>query len=517
MDAIQDSDKLDIEDLLVRFLKSLRRLFPLVILLTVLFAALNGYRASRSFSPRYRTQATFSVTAGYRPDSLQGYNPSLYDNAAAGQLAKSFTGMLSTDIMRELIMQETGKAYVAGSISAHTYENTNLLILTVTAATPEDAYETLNAVMVCYPKMAGYMTENPAILIREAPTMPTAPYNSFSWKDPVVKGALVGLLIGLAIVAISAFFTRTVHSVDELKTIVNLPVLATFPQVTEKRRRSTAGGVAAVMKSFGFAESTRQLRIKLRKTLDRHSSHVIMITSTLPGEGKTTMSVNLALSLAADGRSVVLVDGDLHKQSVAEVLGLPDDPNAKGLVNLVDDPKLSLDACLREVPDSKLKVLSGYATGGRLHSTDRKALAALFQQLKEKFRYVILDTPPCGIVSDAGTLCRYADTVLYVVKQDYAQRSQIRDGVTAISDNNATLAGCIVNGLEGYSRRYGYGYGYKYGYGYGKKRYGYGYGYGHNHGYGYGTDAEDSTSPDRIHNEADRKAEEAENDTNNPN
>ena len=78
------------------------------------------------------------------------------------------------------------------------------------------------------------------------------------------------------------------------------------------------------------------------------------------------------------------------------------------------------------------------------------------------------------MVSDSSTLCRYADGRIYVVKEDYARRTQILDAINGLSDRDVPIIGCVVNGISGSGRRYGYGYGYKYGYGY---RYGYGYGY----------------------------------------
>ena len=194
------------------------------------------------------------------------------------------------------------------------------------------------------------------------------------------------------------------------------------------------------------------------------------------------------------------MDGDLHKQEIRPLLVTdgkePDSVDLPGLIDCLENPNICLEDCLTNAPGMKFKFLSGNAadsTRSRLHAFDKKTIASFFEKLKEQFDYIILDTPPCGIVSDSGILCHYADSVIYVVKQDYAGRSQILDGINSLSDKNAPLTGCIINGISGTSHRYGYGYGYKYGYGYG---YGYGhkYGYGKKSGYGYGNTEDDDAN-----------------------
>ena len=93
--------------------------------------------------------------------------------------------------------------------------------------------------------------------------------------------------------------------------------------------------------------------------------------------------------------------------------------------------------------------------------------------LTMQYDYVIIDTAPCEVVSDTAALCRCADCVLYVVRQDHAQSSQVLNAVTSLHQKDVQIRGCIFNGVPQYHRRHGYGYGYSYGY----QKYGYGYGY----------------------------------------
>lgn len=362
--------------------------------------------------------------------------------------------------MRDLMLDSLEKPYINGSISARSFTDSNLLLLTVRSNSPADAYDILCAVIDCYPQVAAYMTENPNIIISEPPVLPTEPYNAFSGKSPAVSGFIKGALLGLLLVAFLSLLRKTITSPNELKAIVNLPILALFPKISLKKRRRSENGPFDAMKRAGFAESTREFRIKLLKKLSDHQK-VIMITSTLPGEGKTTVSVNLARTLAEDGKKVVLVDCDLHKQDIKRVLGLTE--QSYGLADYLETPDIRLSDCMSDAPEMNFKFISGQTTKIRLYSADKNRIDRFFKELREQFDYIIIDTPPCGVVSDSTLLCRFADSVLYVVKEDYTSRSQILDGINSLSDRNAPLTGCIVNGIVGSGHRYGYGNGYKYG------------------------------------------------------
>ena len=475
MSEESSGSKIDIYRFVGRILRELKRTWIIVLALTAAFSAYSYLKAKRAFVPRYESRALFKVSFGYNPDNILAAS-TVYDNTAASQLAAAFPNLISTDVMRDLMLDRLGTAYINGSISARSFADSNLMLLTVRSTSPSDAYKVLCAVIDCYPQVAAYMTENPNIIISEAPTEPTEPYNSFSGKRPLAAGAVKGFIAGMLIVAAIALCRRTVTSTDELKSVVNLPILAAFPKLTAKKRRSGEASLLPAMQRGSYAEATRDMRIKLKKRLSE-GDRIIMVTGTLPGEGKTTVSLNLARTLAEDGARVVLVDGDLHKQDIAYLLGEKDKKN--GLADFLDGG-IPLSDCISVSEKYGFSYVSGSTGLERLYSADKKKLAGFFGALKAEFDYVIVDTPPCGVVSDSATLCRYADGIIYVVKEDYARRTQILDAINGLADRDVPIIGCAVNCISGSGRRYGYGYGYKYGYGY---RYGYGYGY-RKHGYG---------------------------------
>lgn len=469
MDTEKTLEKIDLIPLLRRFFKSLIKLWLIVVLLAGLGAGALCFRAYRNHVPMYESKAIFSVNSGYSVNDIFT-NSYYYDSAAAQQLASAFPSLLNTDIMRDLIMAQTGKAYINGTITPSSIADTNMFELVVTSNNPQDAYDILCAVIDCYPQVAVYMVDNPQMIMRQNPTLPTNPRNSFSGFSSAVKGGVLGLILGLGIVVVHALMSRTVIGADELKKLINLPLLAVFPHVTPKKHRKASRTFLNADDDHGLEESLRGLRTKIHKQLAEKSGKVVLLTSTVPAEGKSTIAANLALSLAEEGRNVILVDADLRNQTVYRMFSAGQ--SQKGLMECLKDSTLPVMDCLSSVPGTNLYYLSGASTNKRHYSIDAKAMRRVLEELTAQFEYVIVDSPPCSIVSDTALLGRYADCVLYVVRHDHANQAQILDGITGLYQRDLPLSGCILNDAPRHRIRYGYGYGYGYGskYGYGEKK-----------------------------------------------
>lgn len=204
---------------------------------------------------------------------------------------------------------------------------------------------------------------------------------------------------------------------------------------------------------------------------------IILVTSTLAGEGKTTVSVNMALSLVQEGHKVLLLDADLRSQSVGAALG--EKNVGTSVMECLRQTDKSVFDRIQQCKSYKLDFISGESVDRRHYSLNIPRFQELLKQLSQRYDYIVIDTPPQDIVSDSAALCRCADCVLYVVKQDYVQRSQVMNTITALHQRGINLTGCIFNGVPKFQRQYGYGYrpGYGYGYDYGYQKYGHRYGY----------------------------------------
>ena len=185
---------------------------------------------------------------------------------------------------------------------------------------------------------------------------------------------------------------------------------------------------------------------------------MLLISSAIPGEGKTTISSNIALSLAHKGKKVLIIDADLRNPSVAKTLGMNDLP----MIGEYLEGKLAMDTVICKTEHKNLSVVAGgVGQSATIKSVRMSRLAELIRHAREQYDTVILDTPPCSLLADASEYADMADCGLMVVRQEYASREQILDGIQRLSDGNLPLLGCAMNHARGRSGGYGYGYGEK--------------------------------------------------------
>ena len=231
---------------------------------------------------------------------------------------------------------------------------------------------------------------------------------------------------------------------------------------TSHRKLFTVGGDAP----FQFVEAYKSLRTNLEFLSSAGNCKTILITSSVPEEGKTNVAVNLAMTIAASGKRVVLVDCDLRKATTSRYLRIP--RNHAGLTNIITSKdEGALAAALVRVKDSGITVL----TAGTIPPNPAELLSApmtekIFASLQKAFDYVIVDTPPVSLVTDAAVLCRMADGVLLVVRPGVTTIQSAQLSKKNLEAVNAHILGVVMNGYNGKQsgRRDGYSYAYSYSY-----------------------------------------------------
>jgi len=319
-------------------------------------------------------------------------------------------------------------------------------------------------------------TANNAKIIDEAiaDDIPVSP------KRPMIY--LIALVLGVGIpVGIIYLIELTKFKIEgraDVEKLTSVPVVGDIPLTDEKNDKN--GSIAVFEnKNNLMSETFRNIRTNLQFMLD-NDQKVILVTSTVSGEGKSFVSSNLAISLSLLGKKVVIVGLDIRKPGLNKVFNLSS--KEKGITQYLANPEMDLMSLIQQSDVNKnLYILpGGTVPPNPTELLARDGLDKAIEILKKNFDYVILDTAPIGMVTDTLLIGRVADLSAYVCRTDYTHKAEYTLINELYHEKKLPNLCTIINGVDLKRRKYGYYYGYgKYGkhYGYGK-RYGYGYGYG---------------------------------------
>lgn len=452
----------------------------IAVALAVVLGGIQFYRSYVRFSPIYKSTATFTVHTENKvisgEDGVSAYS-FYYNRDTANQLASVFPNIIGNPILQNRVCEDLQLSYMPATVDATCVEGTNMITLTATGSNAKLTYDTLLSVIENYSSVGDYIIGRTKLVMISEPVVPEKPSNSLAWRSSVMKGIIIGFVLGAAWIVLYAILRKTVKTKEDIKNILNRECVGVLPQVVFKKyRRKINTDVIITNPLVGkdFMEALRLLRGSVQRALS-DGEKTVMITSTAPGEGKSVLTVNLASMFAKSGRKILVVNCDLRNMGALLLLG--DKMNAESVKYKADNFTIS------SVDELGFDFLN--FTDGEKHIRNiiRTAeLKTLFSELKEKYDLILIDTPPCGIISDATIVAGAAETVLYVVRQDAVMQNTIRAGINAMLETEARFLGCILNGamggLGGYGNYYNYGGYYKY--------YRYGYSYRRGYGYGYG-------------------------------
>lgn len=320
-------------------------------------------------------------------------------------------------------------------------------------------------------------TANNAKIIDEAiaDDAPVAPRSKITYLIALILG--VGIPVG--VIYLLELTKFKIEGRADVEKLTSAPIVGDIPLTDEKQ------GAIAVFENQNnlMSETFRNVRTNLQFMLG-NGKKVILVTSTVSGEGKSFISGNLAISLSLLGKKVVIVGLDIRKPGLNKVFNIS--KREQGITQYLANPEKNLMDLVQLSDVSKnLYILpGGTVPPNPTELLARDGLDKAIETLKKNFEYVILDTAPVGMVTDTLLIGRVADLSVYVCRADYTRKNEYTLIDELIDGNKLPNLCTVINGLDLKKRKYGYYYGYgKYGkyYGYGK-RYGYGYGYGEQSG-----------------------------------
>ncbi|WP_456597007.1 polysaccharide biosynthesis tyrosine autokinase [Blastococcus sp. SYSU DS0552] len=431
---------------------------------TVLLGIAGGGALTWSATPLYGSTTKLFVSTSTTTDTSSAYQGNLFSQQRVASYAELLSGVqLAAQVVEELRLDMTPEE-LAAKVSATAVPETVILTVTVTDTSAQRAQDVAASLgrqfseqitQLETPAGATASTVKVAVVqpaaLNEAPVSPDAARN-------VALGVVLGLLAGVALALLRSRMDNTVKTSEDISHLTGVGVIGTVMEdprvgedhvVTDQDRHSIA------------AEAYRSIRTNLQFLNVDHPPRVIVISSAIPGEGKSTLAVNLATVLAQAGSRVMLIEADLRRPRVTRYMGLI---SGAGLTNV-----LGGTAMLHEVAqpwgDGRLNVLAaGPMPPNPSEMLGSRHMKMLLDELRERYDYVLIDAPPLLAVTDAAVLTAISDGCVLSTRYGKTRLEELEEAAAALERIDATLLGVILNRVPqsaGAARGYGYAYSYE--------------------------------------------------------
>lgn len=384
------------------------------------------------------------------------------------QRVASYARLLTSDrllgrVIDQLKLDRTPEQ-LADDVTATAVPDTVLLEVSVTDTSAERARDIARAVGNQFASMvteieatAGTSASPVKVTVIDVPDVPDAPSEP-QWIRNLAVGLVAGLLIGAALALARAKLDRSVRDPEEAAALVGAPVIATIlrDESLSKAHVFTRTG------SSRTAEEYRQLRNNLQFLNIDEPPKVIMITSAVPSEGKTTVTINLAVALAEAGHQVAVVESDLRRPLVSQYLDLVE---GTGVTNILAGTA-DVDDVVQQFGNGVSVIASGPKPPNPGELLASSQMSALLDKLRADHDFVLVDAPPLLPVADASGLAAFADGVLLSVRYGTTRKDQLQQAAAVLGRVHAKVLGVVLNIVPPKTElAYGHGHGHGYGYG----------------------------------------------------
>ena len=386
--------------------------------------------------PTYSSSATISV-------GLENQGESSAILSRTEVISDSIYSVFSSDAMKNVV--ENAIKIPAGNLTAKSIEDTNFFTVTATANDPYTAYLTVKAVCDNYYKVTDYIYSNITLNVISSPAMQSSHNVSTLLSFRTLLVGVASALVIILLIAFISFMRDTVKSEYDIETEVNTSLFASIDmQKASVNRKGEPVPITIKPHQLGtFAESYKKMAIKLESLQRSKGFRVIEVSSIAENEGKSTVAINLATALSARGNSVLLIDCDLKKSTIASTLPDVERPEGSDFGRYLRKGG-DLAFTVKRNPETGVSLadsVEAYAGSADMLSAERFRNA--ITTFREQFDFVIVDTPPRVVAIDSLIISDIADTMLLVVRQDTSSIPAINDFIEEIGVKK--ISGCVFN------------------------------------------------------------------------
>lgn len=399
-----------------------------------------------SYVPEYTSSSIYVVT----PRQSTGY---VYTNKRfASSVINVFQNLINADIMKTRIKKELHLNSLDATMRVELIPETNLMKITVTSKDPIESFQIIGAIMNNYSELSEYLTADAVFDTLKAPVVATFPDNVLTPRKKSLFMGGVWALGALLVIALASLLRRTIKTETMIEEGMETTLLGTIHH--ENKNRTVKAKLENRIKSLliispvissGFIESINNIRIKLEYEHERKpEKNVFLFSSAFENEGKSTVSINVALSLAKEGKKVIVIDADMRKPAVYKML----DIQKYGVVDYINllSGKCGLDEVLYRDKNLGLGLIMSTEGHSRTYEFMKSgAMKDLIKKCSRLADYVIIDTPPMAMVSDVEALLDSVQFSVLVVRQDFSYEKNIYQCINMMKDSSSKFLGCVLN------------------------------------------------------------------------
>lgn len=423
------------------FFRLVRRFWLLILVFFTVGAMLGGVISYVKYSPEYTVTQAFTIKLVNNPSASTA---TVSDN----QLSKTIPSLLSSDSFVRCMKPYMKQSGVVGTFKVTSLESSNIFYLTAVSDSNEACLKIINDIQAHYGEIAKGVFGESVMKFMAPPSVSKLPSNAPNYGRGALIGAVLMFVIVLFVFVIKTLSTETVTSVSDIQKHINAPCLTPIHQVHKKVRsgdsKEDLNKISLVVDDnadLTFRKEISALATNFENLCKEKNYNSVLITSSISGEGKSTVSLNLACELADRGRKVIIVDCDLRIPSISEYLG----------ISKIDIPLY--DAILSGNYDCTVEtgIKDLYFAGnieGNTKAFEKISLnqvGGFVDDLKKKYDYVILDSPPVGIIGDAIQLGEIVDGFIYVIAYNSVSKPQILQSLSSLDESKCEMFGFVLN------------------------------------------------------------------------
>lgn len=442
------------------FLNYLKK-YVLVIVAVALVLIIGVFIYDKSIKkPLYTTYTTIILTKSN--ETQTGTTITQNDILLNQKLVETYSKIIKSKLVLEQVISETGVTYTAEelskNVSVEAYENTEMLKISVTDQDPELAANIANSIAQVFSGEIAKIYQINNISVVDVAVTPEEVSNNTLKRD-LLLALFVSIFGTIGVVFVVYYFDDTVKLTDDLEEEIGMPVVAKVfkSDIGSKNNRKIELLAQKYPKSV-VSESIKTLRTNLQFSSVDEDIKTILITSSIPGEGKSFISANLAISFAQTDKRVLIVDCDMRKGRQHRIFKLS---NSKGLSNLLIDDMTNLKDYINKTSVPGVHVITrGTVPPNPSELLNSKKNADLLRVLKAKYDVIIYDGVPCNGLPDSIIMSKLVDKVLIVSSDSMTPKSVLESTKKQLESVNAPIAGDVLNNVNRKNSTYGKYYGY---------------------------------------------------------